>query len=84
MIDRGAPDMESGEPTPDVMRVLRTASDHSLAARQACRSAGRSGSQAERSQERSRADDFDSGVFAALLVMMVLCWIGAGLALFLI
>ncbi|WP_146170608.1 hypothetical protein [Cereibacter changlensis] len=81
MNDQEPPAESSDNLTSDIRLMLEMARDSASTGRHARRSAARALAEVARREQLSGSKTYDAGIFAALLVLISLCWIGAGLAI---
>lgn len=73
--------MSSDGMSPDLQAMMEAAIDRTSSSR---RAAARSRAETARRKKQASVEAYDASVFAGLLVLIALCWIGAGLAIFII
>lgn len=70
--------------SPDIEAIMAAANARTSRSRASRRSAARSRAEAEAQEDKARNDSYDARVDAGLLVLIALCWIGAGSAFYFI
>ncbi|WP_444666565.1 hypothetical protein [Cereibacter changlensis] len=84
MTDREPPAQSPKNVTQDVQAIMDASAKLSSMSCSDCQAAARAPAETDRRNKQAGDEQRETGVFAGLLVMIVLCWIGAGLAIYLI